>query len=51
MPGYARWRARRLAYTGLRRPEVEGLLRETGDSAARENYRIRKEYAADRLRR
>lgn len=25
---------RRLAYTGLRRPEVEGLLRETGDSAA-----------------
>lgn len=40
---------RRLAYTGLRRPEVEGLLRETGDSAARENYRIRKEYAADRL--
>lgn len=40
---------RRLAYTGLRRPEVEGLLRETGDSAARENYRICKEYAADRL--
>lgn len=40
---------RRLAYTGLRRPEVEGLLRETGDSAARENYRIRKAYAADRL--
>ena len=39
----------RLAYTGLRRPAVEGMLRETGDSAARENYRIRKLYVADRL--
>lgn len=39
----------RLAYTGLRRPAVEGMLRETGDSAARENYRIRKLYVDDRL--
>ena len=39
----------RLAYTGLRRPAVEGMLRETGDSAAWENYRIRKLYVDDRL--
>lgn len=40
---------RRLTHTGLHRPKIEGLLRETGDSAAREQYRIRREYVADRL--
>lgn len=39
----------RLAHTGLKRPYVEGLLRQTSDSAARENYDLRKQYAADRL--
>lgn len=39
----------RLAYTGLRRGTVGGLLRETGDSALMENYRIRRGYVADRL--
>ena len=40
---------RRLAYTGRQRPMIEGLLRETGDSALRENYRIRRGYVDDRL--
>lgn len=39
----------RLAYTGLRRKAIGGLLRETGDSALMENYRIRSGYVADRL--
>lgn len=40
--------AQRLAWTGRRRPETEGLLRETSDSALLENYRTRRIYAAER---
>lgn len=39
----------RFAYTGLRRPLIEGMLRETSDSAAAENFRIRRQYADDCL--
>ncbi len=39
----------RMTYTGRHRRTIEGLLRETGDSAMYENYRIRKGYAGDRL--
>lgn len=49
MPGYVHWPDSGSPTRGWRRPAVEGMLRETGDSAARENYRIRKLYVADRL--
>lgn len=39
----------RMTYTGRERRMIEGLLRETSDSALLENYRIRREYAEDRL--
>lgn len=41
--------ADRAAFSGRDRQRVEGLLRETGDSAIVANYRIRKEMAAERL--
>ena len=44
-----RMAAERLAYTGRRRPTIEGLLGVTSDSAQLENYRIRTAYAEDRL--
>lgn len=40
---------KRLAYTGLHREMITGLLAVTSDSAMLENYRIRKRYAGDRL--
>ena len=39
----------RLAYTGRRRPAIEGLLEQTSDSTMLANYRSRKEAANDRL--
>ena len=41
--------ADRLAYTGRRRPAIEGLLEQTSDSTMLANYRSRKEAANDRL--
>ena len=41
--------AERLAYTGRRRPAIEGLLEQTSDSTMLANYRSRKEAANDRL--
>lgn len=42
--------AERAAYIGYDRPTIEGILRETSDSAARANYRIHKQFAGDQLR-
>lgn len=39
----------RLAYTGRRRDAIRGLLAATSDSAARENYRIRRDRTEERL--
>lgn len=39
----------RLAYTGRRRAAIRGLLAATSDSAARENYRIRRTLTGERL--
>lgn len=41
--------AERLAYTGRRRPAIEGLLEQTSDSTMLANYRSRKEAVNDRL--
>ena len=41
--------AERLAYTGRRRPAIEGLLRQTSDSTTLANYRSRKHAADNRL--
>lgn len=39
----------RIAFSGRNRKSVEGLLRETGDSAILANYNVRKEMASERL--
>lgn len=41
--------AERLTYTGFDRHTIEGVLRETSDSASRVNYRIQKQFAQDQL--
>lgn len=49
MPALRRMAAERAAYTGRNRAMIDGLIRETSDSAVLANYQVRRELSADRL--